>query len=535
MRISVSYSVFMYLTIVRADEFDQQVTRLRSNTDVKSASTWWKSIRSNSLVSVKEMTSLKGRTIAFVSEGDEVDGFFKSLAAGQQSMTATPSSSPSVSVMPSSNPSDVIPLGTESPSEPLQSSNEPSFYPSDFPTRLPTLTPTKQPNFSPTGSPSSFPSDFPTEKFSFAPSLLPSVEPSVHPSEAPTITPSKGPSIAPSLRPSVEPSSNPSEEPSIAPSSRPSGEPSNAPTGFPSAFPTISSAPSMLPTLEVCRVSPQERIRAILAILDQVADSQLIRDPSTPQGQATEWILNVDDLACPTDPKLIQRWALAVFYFSTEGDGWVLCSDGDICNVPPFEGDSAFLSDVNECGWAGIRCNTNGCVTDIKFERNGLAGTIPTELALLTSLAYLEMEEGETTGTIPSELGSLSNLYFLDLDFNRLTGSIPSEIYQLTLLDTLDLNDNQLTGIIDSAIGNLLLLDFFQIHNNQFIGTIPSEIGNLSLLSVFTMYDNFLVGEMPQEICDLRPTPLQFLIADCGGLNPRIFCDLSCCSSCRRT
>ncbi|KAG7371730.1 two component regulator [Nitzschia inconspicua] len=531
MYISYSYSVLVVLTMVKADEYDQQVVRLRSNAQVNSASKWWNSIRSNSLASVKEMTSLKGKTLAFVSEGDDIDGFFKSLASGQHSMTASPSSPPSVSVMPSNNPSDIIPLGTESPSEPLQTSNEPSFFPSNFPTILPTLTPTKQPNFSPTESPSSFPSDVnsatPSAKFPDAPSLLPSVEPSADPS--------KEPSTTPSLRPSEEPSTDPSERPSIAPSSSPSKEPSNAPTDFPSGLPTISSAPSMLPTLEVCRVSPEERIRAILAILDLVADPQLIRDPSTPQGQATEWILNVDDLACPTDPKLIQRWALAVFYYSTEGDGWELCSDGNICDVPPFEGDSAFLSDVNECGWAGIRCNTVGCVTDIKFERNGLAGTIPTELALLTALAYLEMEEGETTGTIPSELGSLSNMYFLDLDFNRLTGTIPTEIYQLTLLDTLDLNDNQLTGFIDSAIGNLLLLDFFQIHNNQLTGTIPSEIGNLSRLSVLTLYDNLLVGEMPQDICDLRPTTLQFLIADCGGLNPRILCDLSCCSSCRRT
>jgi hypothetical protein len=271
-------------------------------------------------------------------------------------------------------------------------------------------------------------------------------------------------------------------------------------------------------------------------MLDQVADAGLIRDPSTPQGQATEWIMNDNDESCPDDPKLIQRWALAVMYFSTEGDAWELCSDNPAtpCGVPPFVGDNPFLSNVNECEWAGIRCNTDGCVTAIEFENNGIAGTIPSELALLTDLAYLGLEQGETTGTIPSELGSLSDMFFIDLDFNQLTGTIPTEIYGLSLLRTLDLNNNQLSGPLDSAIGNLVNMDFFQIHNNMFIGTVPSEIGNMSALTTFTMDRNSLVGEMPQEICDLRPAPLRFLIADCGGPNPDIVCDLSCCSECRR-
>jgi hypothetical protein len=487
--------------VALGEEDHQQISRLRSTAQLDSTSQWWRPIRSNPFASVKEMTSLKGKVLAFEGEGDEVDGFFKSLEAGQQSMTASPSSAPSVSVMPSTSPSEFIsglptPLASEAPSVGIQPST-----------------------FSPTPLSSNSPS------VSVQPSTFPTVDPSEFPIDGPTVSPTK------------QPTNPPTASPSSLPTFGPTADLSEQPSTVESGFPTVSSAPSMLPTLEVCQVTPEQRIIGILAILDQVADSQLIRDPTTPQGQATEWILNDDELNCPTDPKLIQRWALAVFYFSTEGDDWELCSDNPVspCNVPPFVDDSAFLSEVNECEWAGIRCNTNGCVTDIEFENNGLAGTIPTELALLTALAFLGLEQGATTGTIPSELGSLSDMFFIDLDFNQLTGTIPSEIYGLTLLRTLDLNDNQLIGFIDSSIGNLSNLDFFQIHNNFFLGTIPSEIGNLSLLNTFTLYNNNLVGEMPNGICELRPAPLRFLIADCGGPDPDIQCDLSCCSGCRAT
>jgi hypothetical protein len=126
--------------------------------------------------------------------------------------------------------------------------------------------------------------------------------------------------------------------------------------------------------------------------LDQVADSSLIRDPSTPQGKATQWILNDDPRQlCPSEPKLIQRWVMAVFYYSLEGDEWRLCSSTSrLCGlIPPFLDQRPFLSQFSECDWAGITCNADDCITEIEFEANGLGGTIPSELGLLTELALL--------------------------------------------------------------------------------------------------------------------------------------------------
>jgi hypothetical protein len=239
-------------------------------------------------------------------------------------------------------------------------------------------------------------------------------------------------------------------------------------------------------------------------------------------------------VVCPDAPKIIQRWALAVMYYSTDGDNWATCNEDDNSCV------NAFLSPTNECEWFGITCVTTpdgNCVERIIFEDNNLSGTIPTELGLLANIAVLGMEQGTTSGRIPSELGQLEEMIFIDLDFNELTGSIPPEIYQLTKLQTLDLNVNLLTGSLDSNIGGLTDLDFVQLQNNLFTGTIPTEVGKLERLETFNVHKNDFTGEISEEICDLRPNPLSDLIADCkcpgkeGNDNPqKVKC--KCCSGC---
>ena len=113
--------------------------------------------------------------------------------------------------------------------------------------------------------------------------------------------------------------------------------------------------------------------------LDAVADPDQIRNISDARGQATEWLLNeVNPFACPDNPKLVQRWVLAVIYYSTGGDLWFQCSANtsaiDGCGgAEPFVADLRFLSSSEECLWAGISC-IDGCVTEIEFEENNLAG-----------------------------------------------------------------------------------------------------------------------------------------------------------------
>jgi len=360
------------------------------------------------------------------------DEFMHSYASSSPSVSTMPSSEPSVSIAPSSSPS-VSTMPSAAPSVSAEPSTSPSV--------------------------------------STMPSSTPSI--SVQPSTSPSI--SSAPTTATDF-PSV--SSQPSAGPTAV-----SVEPSQAPSVPGTTTPTLTNCPG---------IDENERIAAILRVLLAATNSSSLTDITTPQGLATFWILDQDEFqACPDDPKLVQRWALAVMYYSTEGDFWDECFDGDVnCGIvdetrPEFDGADPFLAPVNECTWAGITCNsTTLCVTRIEFELNNLAGTIPTELGLLTDLVFLGLEQGSTTGTIPSELGGLSNLNFIDLDFNLLNGSIPSELFGLSNLATLDLNDNDLTGNID-GFENLVSLTFVQLENNLFTGTLtnPSFFYRRHLLS----------------------------------------------------
>lgn len=173
------------------------------------------------------------------------------------------------------------------------------------------------------------------------------------------------------------------------------------------------------------------------------------------------------------------------------------------------------------------------CTTEL----NNLAGTIPSEIGLLTGLEVWGMERGNLTGTIPTEVGVLTNLIFIDLDFNQLTGTLSSELLSLSSLTQLDLNDNKFSGSID-GVGVFPFMEFLQLHRNDFTGTVPEGVGQYTDMTAFTIHETFITGTIPSSICQLVATPgtassgiLTSLIADCEGPTPDIVCE--CCTDCR--
>jgi hypothetical protein len=229
--------------------------------------------------------------------------------------------------------------------------------------------------------------------------------PSDSPSSSPTVSPvpsssgtsaSDSPSDAPSASGPTDaaPTASPSAAPSIssAPTASPITPvfPSVSPTVSPitPVFPSVSptAGPTVSPTVALpCGISEEDRAAGIEAnILEALGPdtegADLFLDISTPQGQATDWLINEDEFViCPDDKKLIQRWVLAVVYFSTNGDEWFQCgavnlTDG--CGAQdPFSGEERFLSPVGECEWAGISCLDDECITELEFEENNLIGT----------------------------------------------------------------------------------------------------------------------------------------------------------------
>ena len=262
-----------------------------------------------------------------------------------------------------------------------------SSVPSPFVSQPPTTFPSDVPSVHYSEIPNGMPSSAPSHNFTKSPAVLPSDVPSAHYSEFPSMVPSTSPSSVPTSYPKGVPSYIPTAGSSISPTAAPSisrtptkmfivnlpnwstDEPTNDPTD-----PPITVHSTDIPTAALaCGLTPQRRSELILNILDSVSDSAILRNQNTPQGMAADWIIGADtQRVCPDDEKLVQRYVLALIYFSVGGDKWFQCSasldTADDCGVEfPFEGRDRFLDSSNECSWAGVRCDAELYVTEIEF------------------------------------------------------------------------------------------------------------------------------------------------------------------------
>jgi hypothetical protein len=261
---------------------------------------------------------------------------------------------------------------------------------------------------------------------------------------------------------------------------------------------------------------PQEIIDLITPVSFDGGES--LMDPTSPQSFAARWLAVNAELASYTDERKLQRYALATFYFSTDGGAW--------------KDKQKWLTDSNECTdwWQSesdgdedvkLDCDANDAIQLLYVQDNNLKGTLPDEIAFLsnsifdlrlgdneikgklpsalgvmTRLKALSLQKNNVTGPIPTEFGLMSSLEELKLEENLLTGSIPTEIALRTSLDDLRLNKNKLVGTISpTMIGSLRRLDTFLMQENNFSSTIPTEIGLLSLLKELKLHKNKLVGK----------------------------------------
>jgi len=271
-------------------------------------------------------------------------------------------------------------------------------------------------------------------------------------------------------------------------------------------------------------------------------------DAKSPQFQARNWLLFEDDFWMTpnlsfTSTRITQRYALATFYFATDG--------------PVSWKDTSWLQD-DECSgdfWFGISCNEGNEVRAIAFGRScfvewrpgwskyfkcsltrhtpvsshsidghGLVGSIPPEVGHLSSMENLVLKHELLTGEIPSSIGHLSSLLQLGLYHNKLSGTIPFEMFRLKNLQYLNLQDNDLMGTLSPQIeflGDLetLVLEenkfegylpfenlartsvkLLGLGKNQFSGSIPDVFQSFSDLSYLYLDGNDLKGEIPASI-----------------------------------
>ena len=188
-----------------------------------------------------------------------------------------------------------------------------------------------------------------------------------------TMNPSRSP-VA-DTAPTNGPRTNmPATVPTRSPSSRPTTRsPSNGPTVFPTVgtpSPINTPPPSKAPTESAI----MNEIKTIL--LQASPDSfESLQDVSSPQYQALDWLLEDPFYSTYSGARVVQRWAMATFFFSTNGNNW--------------DQSDNWLGDMNECSWFSKRqgdvCDSDGNVRKIELNSNNLAGTLPIELSLFSN------------------------------------------------------------------------------------------------------------------------------------------------------
>lgn len=224
-----------------------------------------------------------------------------------------------------------------------------------------------------------------------------------------------------------------------------------------------------------------------------------------PQSQALEWLLEDPYALNYTTPELHQRFALASFFYATNGFKW-------------RRSKKWLEQDSHECDWysAGsfsLWRDTNHSVPDAFIyptlatgpcDHTGDDDESVVGMASPQTYQHLWLSRNQLHGSLVPELALLTSLKSVALHINNLYGSIPSSWFDqpsaCTHLEALSLARNQLTGI-PTNIGHCTNLQTLALSNNPFFNTtIASQLGNLHRLKHLVMNENNLLGRIPSEL-----------------------------------
>ena len=281
----------------------------------------------------------------------------------------------------------------------------------------------------------------------------------------------------------------------------------------------ISESPSYAPSAAPTGVMFADLLDALQPLYPNEESYQAaFATTNTPQYMAAQWATdNAPAGVTGSDPRMISRYALATFYFATNGDEWVRCGVGST----ECDAGQEWLTAENECDWLAVTCvdptagdytvkelffrkcsnaaqfliDTNLSLTrtihflgslsfsclalaPVSPDGNNIAGTLPFEVALLSSLTRIVLSKQALQGSIPDTWSRLTNLDTLIIGTNQLTGTFPTFFFfENSLLGTIFLSTNKLSGSLPAFSSSALRA--LRVDDNSFVGTIPSEFGSL--------------------------------------------------------
>jgi len=191
--------------------------------------------------------------------------------------------------------------------------------------------------------------------------------------------------------------------------------------------------------------------------------------------------------------ELFSRYALALNFYQLNGTYW--------------DYKDMWMSDESECLWLGLQCSGKFELSNFAMENNNIKGSIPTELAYLSTLKTVAITRSHLVSTIPDEIFQMPNLEYLQLYANELTGSIPASIEYASNLRSLRVDNNFMVGALVPQIGKATNLTELSISFNEFLLTIPMEITQLTNMKRLVLENNRFSGTLHTEfgyLTDMR-------------------------------
>ena len=307
------------------------------------------------------------------------------------------------------------------------------------------------------------------------------------------------------------------------------------------------------------REANDKRFNEILdhIVMESVSHTDVFLDMASPEHHAIRWVAYSDPAALePMDPMLLQRYALAVFFYSSyltferQAGKQKPIEIGDLqwegVPNPGWVRKDFWLTKAGHCQWWGVKCEAkevpvkgsnetttkekydeNAPVISLNLTQNHVVGTLPPEFKALEHLTSLDLSHNKLEGTLPWQVTRMFRLEYLWLHKNRFAGKIPKEIGFLEGAKDLRLGHNQLSGSIPSEVNRLFNLKLLALDNNALTGTIPDlhQMQRLSTLhlnhnkfngyfpfsvarvtSMFELHlnDNVLTGTLPPELETVR-------------------------------
>jgi hypothetical protein len=151
--------------------------------------------------------------------------------------------------------------------------------------------------------------------------------------------------------------------------------------------------------------------------------------PTSPQKHALQWLTDQDPAQLRhDDDALLQRYALATFYFSTYAFEQVKNNQSNgkpstVVSANEWTRIDNWMSEKGICIWYGVSCipHLRKGEEEFSYDQN-------------SNVVRLNLTDNNIRGIIPSELNALEDLISLDLSRNKLSGSIPTFIGALLKL-----------------------------------------------------------------------------------------------------